>query len=134
MDDDEQTMSGRVPDEILGATTIKDRCSHDGCDNPVVAVVAFITRETGNATNLIWLCDEHATGTVEVPAEKDEVEATNVTVQDLERTCAARPKGPSAPRCGAYATHVLLLGLSDQGRPELRVSCVCETHAAPYLE
>jgi hypothetical protein len=127
-------MSGRIPDEILGATAIKEQCSHDGCDQGVVAVVAFITRETGNSTNLIWLCDEHATGTVEIPAEWDEVEATNVKVQDLERTCAARPYGPSDPRCGAYATHVLLLGLRDRGRPELRVACVCERHAAPHLK
>jgi hypothetical protein len=125
-------MSGRVPDEILGVATIKDRCSRKDCDQEVIAVAAFITRDV-LGVKLVWLCDEHATGRVELPADQDELDATNASVQDLERTCAARPHGPSAPRCGAYATHVLLLGLTDRGRPEIRVASVCEKHAAARL-
>ena len=54
---------------------------------------------------------------------------TVVTVQETIRTCLAITEDGSM--CGAYATHVKVLGgeYADDRQPEIKIVSVCERHS-----
>ena len=106
---------------VLAVTTIKDECFVDGCDRPTLAAATYHSRKHHDVVT-VWLCEGHGRAFV-APTDA----TTNVLVHET-RTCREETSGRV---CGAYATHVRLLGGEwEDGRPaEIWIMAVCEEHA-----
>jgi len=106
----------------LAVTAIKNTCYFEGCEQPVVSAAAYHSNLYHEVV-AVWMCKEHGE-TFTAPEDA----TTAVTVQETIRTCRATTEDESM--CGAYATHIKILGgeYADDRQPEIKIFSVCEKH------
>ena len=106
------------PERIFGCATIEAKCGVGDCTNPATLVAPFRTRKE---TGFWWFCEEHADALPPDPENR-------VGLGVILRTCGVT--GESGAPCGAFATHVAMVGIRDAGgKLLLGVVCVCDRHA-----
>ena len=114
-----------MPDRVtrLAVTAIKNTCYFEGCEQPVVSAAAYHSNLHHGIVE-VWMCKEHG----EMFTAPEDA-TTVVTVQETIRTCLAITEDGSM--CGAYATHVKVLGgeYADDRQPEIKIVSVCERHS-----
>jgi hypothetical protein len=115
---------GDLPARVtaLAVTPIKDQCFFDDCDRPTVGAAAYHSSAHRDVV-IVWLCEEHGAAFTAPPDA-----TTGVLVQETSRTCRETTDNRI---CGAYATHVRVIGgeYDDERRREIRIVSVCERHA-----
>jgi hypothetical protein len=113
-----------MPNKVtrLTVTTITNTCYYTGCKQPVVSAAAYHS-SLYHEVVAVWMCKEHG----ETFTAPEDV-TTAVTVQETTRKCQATTEDGST--CGAYATHVKILGgeYADDRQPEIKIVSVCERH------
>ena len=107
---------------LLAVTEIKDVCFVYGCRRPVTSAAVYRSNVEHDVVT-VWLCTEHG-ATFETPPDA----TTDVLVQETSRTCRRTAAGGRF--CGAYATHVVLVGTEYEDRVEIRLTSSCARHAA----